>query len=187
MTDEQFAMLQDVLRLRGRDIKLMFEAQARNHQVLMTSLSALSGQARLQGEIPPQVLLQQPMIFRDALDRVTPVHLEFIDSLEVSVSAFRCYSNVSTRLTKYFCLKAFIAVLKVRFKDIGLKKLERNEFLLMDDKCKRDLDLRNPWCTVMKPGQYVSMSIGFNTQGQRNICPGCSSEKEAGYSTETVW
>ncbi len=74
MTAEQFEMLRELLRLQARDSKLLFEAQAGHYRVL---------EKRIQGEIPAQVLLQQPMIFRDALDRVTPVHLEFIDSLQV--------------------------------------------------------------------------------------------------------
>jgi hypothetical protein len=83
MTVEQFEMLRELLRLQARNFKLLFEAQAGHHRALETSLSAVTTQIRIQGEIPAQVLLQQPMIFRDALDRVTPVHLEFIDSPQV--------------------------------------------------------------------------------------------------------
>ena len=76
-------MLQEILQLQSRNFRLIFEAQAGNHRVLVASLNAMSAQIRLQAEIPPQVLLQQPMVFRDALNRVTPVHLEFINSSEV--------------------------------------------------------------------------------------------------------
>jgi hypothetical protein len=84
MTAEQFDMLRELLRLQARNFKLLFEAQAGHHRALETSLSAVTAQIRIQGEIPAQVLLQQPMIFRDALDRVSPVHLEFVDSPQVN-------------------------------------------------------------------------------------------------------
>ena len=76
MTAEQFEILPELLHLQARNFKLLFGAQAGHYRALAT-------QIRVQGEIPAQVLLQQPMIFRDALDRVTPVHLEFIDSPQV--------------------------------------------------------------------------------------------------------
>lgn len=84
-------------------------------------------------------------------------------------------------------LQAFVAVLKIRFKDIGLEKLERNEFLLSDEKQNRDLDIRRPWQAVMKPGQHVSMRMVFDTGFQLNSCPGCLSENDAGRGQETIW
>ena len=72
-----------------------------------------------------------------------------------------------------------MAVLKVRFKDVGVEKLERNEFLLSDEKQNRDLDIRKPWHAVMKPGQHVSMRMVFDTEFQLNSCPGCMSENHA--------
>jgi hypothetical protein len=78
-------------------------------------------------------------------------------------------------------------VLKVRFKDIGSEKLDRNEYILTDDKQNRNLDIRKPWCSVMKPGQHVSMSMIFDTSFEQNICPGCSARNKTQKGEETAW
>ena len=65
---------------------------------------------------------QQPVIFRDALNRVAPFHLEFINSHE-----------------------AFFAVLEIRFKDVGINKVRRREFALQNAGATTDIDLRKPW------------------------------------------
>jgi hypothetical protein len=80
-----------------------------------------------------------------------------------------------------------VAVLKVRFKDVGLRKLERDEYLLEDGKDNRSLDLRRPWSRVMQPGQHVTMSMIFKTSFQQNICPLCSSANEGYHGQETTW
>jgi hypothetical protein len=78
MSDEQVLMLNQLLS--------MVELQTRTTQSIFNEMTAFTAQFRSQTQIPPQVLLQQPVVFRDALDRVTPVHLDFIDSAEVSFS-----------------------------------------------------------------------------------------------------
>lgn len=84
MTGDQRAMLQQILQQQARNFQLILEQQSENHQLVINGLKAVSAKIQLQCNIPPQVLLQQPVIFKDALDRITPVHLEFIDSAEVS-------------------------------------------------------------------------------------------------------
>ncbi|OBT45081.1 hypothetical protein VE00_05174 [Pseudogymnoascus sp. WSF 3629] len=183
ISEDQYLMLQQILQQQASHYQFLLESQSRSHrllhqqsrnaqliadaqfqnQLLMSSLNASLEQITLQNEIPPQVLLQRPMVFRDALDRVTPVHLDFIDSAE-----------------------AFLAVLKIRFKEIGSEKLDRNEYTLTDDKQNRNLDIRKPWCSVMKPGQHVSMSMIFDTRFQQNICPGCSATNETQKREETT-
>jgi hypothetical protein len=78
MSDEQVLMLNQLLS--------MVELQTRTTQSIFNEMTTFTAQFRFQTQIPPQVLLQQPVVFRDALDRVTPVHLDFIDSAEVSFS-----------------------------------------------------------------------------------------------------
>jgi hypothetical protein len=80
-----------------------------------------------------------------------------------------------------------VAVLKVCFKDVGLRKLERDEYLLEDRKDNRSLDLRRPWSRVMQPGQHVTISMIFKRSFQQNICPGCSSANEEYRRQETMW
>ncbi|OBT55268.1 hypothetical protein VE04_05188 [Pseudogymnoascus sp. 24MN13] len=183
MSEGQCFMLQQILQQQASHYQSLVESQSRSHrllhqqsrnvqliantqsqtQLLMSSLNASIAQITLNNGIPPQVLLQRPLVFRDALDRVTPVHLDFIDSAE-----------------------AFLAVLKIRFKEIGSEKLDRNEYTLTDDKQNRNLDMKKPWCSVMKPGQHVSMSMIFDTRFQQNICPGCSATNETQNREETT-
>jgi hypothetical protein len=73
----------------------------------MTAQKSLQILEVIHSNLPSQITQQQPVIFRDALDRVAPIHLEWINSWE-----------------------AFLAVLKVRFKERGLRKIENMEFAL---------------------------------------------------------
>ena len=45
-------------------------------------------------------------------------------------------------------LQAFIAVLKLRFKDIGLRKIEKGQFVLEDTLRKHGISLTSPWTTI---------------------------------------
>ena len=85
MPDEQVLMLNQILSI--------IELQNRTTQSIFYEMTSFAAQFRSQTQIPPQVLLQQPVVFRDALDRVTPVHLDFIDSAEASFS-LRFTSNL---------------------------------------------------------------------------------------------
>jgi len=131
----------------------------------MSSLHSYKLLERLCTAIPAQVLRQQPVMFRDALDRVAPIHLEWINSRE-----------------------AFMAVLKVRFKDFGLHKIQNGEFALQDTGSADDIDLSDisrPWDLIFVPGQQVDMSVTFKRRDQANsiLCPACSQE-HLGQSSE---
>lgn len=87
-------------------------------------------------------------MFRDALDRVAPIHLEWINSRE-----------------------AFMAVLKVRFKDFGLHKIQNGEFALQDTGSADDIDLSDisrDWDFIFAPGQQVDMSVIFKRRDKAN-------------------
>lgn len=116
--------------------------------------------------LPAQILQQQPVIFRDALDRVAPFHLEFIDSHE-----------------------AFVMVLKLRFKDVGLRKIQNGEYVLQDVGAG-DIDTSRPWKACFFPGQRVNMSITskqLDKIGSIN-CPICRHEhRNLSSSSEITW
>jgi hypothetical protein len=116
--------------------------------------------------LPPQIERQQPVIFRDALNRVAPIHLEWINSHE-----------------------AFLAVLEVRFKDVGIEKVRRGEFALQKAGATTDIDLRKPWEACFRPGQQVDMSIIFKQHGPWNmaVCPVCNHECFGETSSEIEW
>lgn len=119
----------------------------------------------LQRSLPAQVMLQQPMIFRDALNRVAPIHLEWINSHA-----------------------AFFAVLELRFQDVGKHKVQKREFALQRVGARKDLDLQRPWESCFCPGQQVDMSMIFREVGSMNttMCPACQHEciEETGLEVE---
>lgn len=79
-------------------------------------------------------------------------------------------------------------MLKVRFKDIRLKKIEHGQFALTDANTKRDLDLSQPWARCFRPGQTVLMSMLFTTSvQQQNICPSCQGSNAYEQDKEVEW
>lgn len=116
--------------------------------------------------LPPQVLLQKPVMFLDALDRLAPIHLEWINSHE-----------------------AFFAVLKVRFKQVGLQMIESGRFALQATKTKRDVDLNRPWDSCMYPGQAYDMSMLFRDQcsSPNNLCTACHYPCSGNPGEEVTW
>ena len=129
------------------------------HQRLLSEVANLRQILQLEREVPSQVPLQKPVILHDACGRVAPFHLDFINSTE-----------------------AFLAVLKVRFRQYGvssqgLQKLDRSEFLLRDR--QRILSLNLPWERLFKPGQIVDMSMSFHHGAYQEACPSCGTENHA--------
>jgi hypothetical protein len=116
--------------------------------------------------IPPQIEQQQPVVFRDALNRVAPIHLEWINSHE-----------------------AFFAVLEVRFKDVGIEKVRRREFALQKAGDIIDIDLRKSWDACFCPGQRIDMSMIFKQQGSADmaVCPVCRHKCFGETNSEVEW
>lgn len=84
---------------------------------------------QIQKNVPPQVLLQQPVILHDALGRIAPFHLEFISS----AAALR-------------------AVLEVRFLNVGHRKVVRHEYGLRDLRKRTAIDTSKPWESILFVG-----------------------------------
>jgi len=77
--------------------------------------------------------------------------------------------------------------LEDRFKEKGYAKIREGEFLLQD-KSRRNLDLRLPWKFVMKPGEQIYMSIKFHVDSKmRTTCPHCGTENKAPEGQPTFW
>jgi hypothetical protein len=92
---------------------------------------------RTHHSLPPQVLLQQPVVLHDARGRSAPFHLEFIT-----------------------CREQFVAVLTLRFKATGPGKIIRGEFDLRDVHRRKELDLFRPWDAVFQVRvSYLIMQI----------------------------
>jgi hypothetical protein len=97
------------------------------NNVLVRHILDVKESLRTQRNLPPQVLLQSPVILNDALGRIAPFHLDFIDSVE-----------------------AFIAVLQIRFEHVGRPKVSRLEFDLRDTGNQKPIALRKSWKGVFR-------------------------------------
>ena len=133
----------------------------------MNSVQLQSALQQLQDSLPPQVLLQQPVIFTDALDRIAPIHLDWISTWD-----------------------AFLAVLELRFAHLGYNKIKRREFALQATGSRKDLLLTRSIGKCLMPGQYVDMSMVFQDQaGEQlsNTCPHCQKCCVGTTDSETTW
>ncbi|MCJ1435150.1 hypothetical protein MMC27_004520 [Xylographa pallens] len=138
-----------------------------SNEDLHAKVDGLQKLLQFQQSIPPQILLQRPVQLLDACGRVTAFHLDFID-----------------------CVEAFVAVLKVRFRqngvtEKGLQKLDNFEFVLRDR--SKELSLQRPWQLVIKPGQSVYMSMIFRQPRISSRCPGCGFKYPAEKSVDIDW
>ncbi|KAM0800303.1 hypothetical protein BDR22DRAFT_258396 [Usnea florida] len=123
----------------------------------------------LQTSIPNQLercWTQQPAILEDALGRVTPLHLEFLDSWE-----------------------AFEAVLEVRFRQLpGHRKIKQREYALRNNALERDVEKSLAFTLCFLPGKRIDMSMIFDGSiGGRSSCPGCqlvTSKTEEGLDSQ---
>ena len=127
----------------------LFVIVIQQNKQLLHSIEDLRSMLQTQSAVPPQVLLQQPVILLDPFGKLAPFHMDFIDSSE-----------------------CFMAVLKARFRrngvtPAGLSKLENGDFLIQDTQRRRAIDLDKNWTAVFRPGQNVDMSMVFH----RFACP----------------
>lgn len=138
-----------------------FLIMVQQNKQLMQNIEDMRMMLQLQANVPPQVMLQQPVIFLDPFGKTAPFHLDFIDSSE-----------------------CFMAVLKARFSNAGvssasLAKLDNHEFLIQDSRRGRPLDLKKKWPSVFRPGQNVDMSMIFHRFVCRpSTCPVCFETNE---------
>ena len=99
---------------------------------------------------------QEPMVLEDALNRVFPIHLDFISSWD-----------------------SFLFVLNGHFKDTaGEGKVARKEFLLFDQTgCA--VSFHKPWHEAFTSGQRVSMAMLFTRRRvSRSSCPLCLADND---------
>jgi hypothetical protein len=51
-----------------------------------------------------------------------------------------------------FDIQLFKVVLKHKFKDVGVEKIERGDWTLQNHQTSHDLDVKKPWRAVVKAG-----------------------------------
>ena len=85
-------------------------------------------------------------------------------------------------------VQAFIAVLKIRFKDLGLRKVETGQFSLEDTLRKKALDLNEPWARTIRPGQHIGMSMFIRLrESPTTNCPSCGQENQGSNTEDVHW
>lgn len=101
--------------------------------------------------LPQQILRehQLPVYFTDAFGRETCFDLRWVSSLEFLEDWLRR-----------------------TFKDTGLRKVHRGEFLIRELKSGQDLDLSKNWKSLFTPGMHVAMSMIYRVS-MINVCPQC--------------
>ena len=132
----------------------------------MTYNAIISLQARIPAQLD-RTWTQAPIILEDALGRILPFHLEFIDSWEVGR---RICGMGHIELT----FKAFEPILEVRFRGLpGHRKIKQKEYALQANTINKDLDRKKPFNHCFFPGQHYDMSMIFNATRAQNSCPAC--------------
>lgn len=90
------------------------------------------------------------------------------------------------QLLIHIVLQAFRAVLRVKFKDIGLAKFDRGEYVIKETATNREIDLSRPWDQCFLPGLKVDMSMIFYA-ADGDTCPGCKRYCGDACTAEVVW
>jgi len=106
---------------------------------------------KMQSSIPAPVEDQKPVYFLDACDCPARIDLTWINSWE-----------------------AFFAVLSVRFRQRGLKIVEKKRFILQDAHSDRLININCPFSGCFIPGRKISMDACFDeNEHVRSCCPSC--------------
>jgi hypothetical protein len=161
----------DKLRLEWLK-KLCVELKSLMTGVFVTNVATYRAVLALQVCLPgrlERVLIQEPFILEDAIGRISPVHLQFVNSWE-----------------------AFDAVLELRFQDVqGYSKVQNKEYVLQEHATRRELNRDRPLEVSILPGQKIEMAVIFkNGEGQdlaQTTCPGCQSPSTKSQDCEIRW
>ena len=150
----------EMLSAMSMEQRQCFMIIMKQNEELMRTVQDMRSMLEMQKNIPSQVLLQQPIILLDPFGRLAPFHLEFVESKE-----------------------CFIAVMKVRFaqagvKPTGLAKLDHHEFSLENTRRRKPVDLTRTWTCVLKPGEQYDMKMVFHRFTSQcspaTTCPSCN-------------
>ena len=163
------AHLIDLMQTMSMEQRQCFLFVMQQNRELLQTVRDMRNMLEMQARVPPQILMQQPVTLLDPLGKVTPFHLDFIDSSE-----------------------CFMAVLHTRFAKAGvgpggLTKLDYGEFSIEDTGRKRQLDLTKPWSQVFRPGQQIDMRMTFHRFAcPPSTCPSCLQAND-GDNEEVEW
>lgn len=109
----------------------------------------------------------EPFILEDAIGRIAPVHMQFINSWE-----------------------AFDAVLELRFRKLqGHTKVRRQEYVLQEHTTHREISRTREWEGSFLPGQKIEMSFIFVSEKEANdsSCPSCKTACSTSQESDIQW
>ncbi|KAF2121392.1 hypothetical protein BDV96DRAFT_564178 [Lophiotrema nucula] len=146
----------DTLRLQWLK-SLGSELKTFMNKIFLVNMLTYRTVLAIQSSMPNDAaLIQEPIIFEDAIGRIAPVNLQFITSWEM-----------------------FDSVLELRFADApGLLKVKRKEYALVERATRREIPRVRPFDLSFRPGQKIDMDIIFQQlfdleTGTTVSCPGC--------------
>lgn len=147
------------------------ELRAFMQRIITINISTYNALIAIQQTIssrPELSLLQEPFILEDAIGRISPVHMQFINSWE-----------------------AFHAVLSRRFQDVqGYKKVQSGEYILQEHVTRREISRSHRWEAAILPGQRIEMSFVFNSESRDSVsasCPSCNKVSDGSPDAEILW
>jgi hypothetical protein len=84
--------------------------------------------------------------------------------------------------------QAFLAVMKIRFKDAGLRKIVNRQFFLSDAQTRRAISLDDLGALVFNLAKlHTSMVFKLPMTLETNCCPSCFAENEGDLDSEIQW
>ncbi|KAH8819392.1 hypothetical protein F5884DRAFT_10370 [Xylogone sp. PMI_703] len=141
-------------RQLGTELKIMMS------KIFRTNIATYEAVVAIQRVLPSNLertMFREPFILEDAIGRISPVHMDFINSWE-----------------------AFDAILRLRFENVqGYKKVQNNEYILQEHATRREIARTRPWNLAFLPGQRVDMSLIFTKKAEEaeatpsTSCPNC--------------
>jgi hypothetical protein len=153
-------------------MQLSSELRAFMHRIILINISTYRAVMAVQRTLSSGLersLVQEPFILEDAIGRISPVHMQFINSW-----------------------KAFHAVLSRRFEHLqGYNKVQRGEYILQEHTTRREISRSQRWEAAFLPGQRIDKSLIFNSKNQDSSvgtsCPSCKTNSDYSQDLEVLW
>ena len=156
----------DWIRQLGSEMKSLMT------RIFTTNVATYKAVVALQASLPSHLertMIQEPFILEDAIGRMSPVHLQFINSWE-----------------------AFGAVLELRFRSVqGHTKVKNGEYIIQEHATRREIRRNLPWEASFLPGQKVDMSLIFENLEEKlstqTTCPRCQTSSAELQDSDIQW
>jgi hypothetical protein len=154
--------------------QLGLELKALMRKIIIINFATYRAVIAIQEGLPTHLersMIQEPFILEDAIGRIAPVHLQFIDSWD-----------------------AFDAVLELRFRGMhGFAKVRRKEYTLQERATGKEIHRCRHWNSSFLPGQRIDMSLIFKREVTRShqsaaaSCPKCQLTSDKPTNLDIQW